>query len=132
MILLLTSGALAQELFTIRSSKNQKVSNAEAEKLYLSACAVVKREFNRTTTIRPRLTLVLGANTDSVYYLEHEIHLTKWDKHMFSQGVVFLAVEDLLSHEDRLRLGELAVTWADATLDVGESKNRHTKEQVAK
>src|SRR5712691_2934263 len=96
LILLLSSGALAQELFTIRSPKNQKVPSAEAEKVYLSACAVVKREFNRTTTIRPRLTLVLGANTEGVYYREREIHLTKWDRHMFAQGVVLLAVEDLL------------------------------------
>src|SRR5712692_8922895 len=107
LILLLTSGALAQELFAIRNSKNQKVPFAEADKVYLSACAVVKREFSWTTTIRPHLTLVLGSDTNRVSYDEHEIRLTRWDKHMFSQGVVILAVEDLLNPGERLRLGEL-------------------------
>ncbi len=131
MILLLTSGALAQEWFTIRNSKKQRVSPAEAEKVYLSACAVVKQEFNRTTRVRPRLTLVLGADTNGVDYHDREIRLTKWDKHMFAQGVVILAVENLLSRDDILRLGQLAVTWADATLDVAESNNTRTKEQGA-
>jgi RNA polymerase sigma-70 factor (ECF subfamily) len=132
LILLLTSGAQAQELFAIRNSKNQKVPFAEADNVYLSACSVVKREFGLTTMVRPQLTLVLGASTNRVYYDKREVQLAKWDKHMFVQGVVILAVEDLLNPSERLRLGELAVTWADATLDVGESRNKRTQEQVAK
>ena len=130
-VLLLCTGALAQELFAIRGPKNQKVPRAEAEKIYLSACVVVKREFSRPTTIRPRLTLVLGSATNAVDYDGREIRLVKWNEHMFAQGVVMLAVEDLLSPDERLRLGELAVRWAEATVDVEDWKKTRTNSSPA-
>ena len=126
-ILLLSAGALSQTLFVIRNPKNQKVSAPEAEKIYLSACAVVKREFNRTTVIRPHMTLVLGSPTASVDRDEREIRLSKWDEHLFAQGVVMLAVEDLLTPIERLRVAELAVDWAEATVDVKELKKTQTQ-----
>ena len=77
--LLSSAGALAQESFAIRGPKNQKVPRAEAEKVYLSACAVVKREFSRTTAIRPQLTLVLRAPTAAVDRDKREVRLPNRD-----------------------------------------------------
>lgn len=126
-ILLLSTGALAQELFAIRGPKSQKVPHAEAESIYLSACAVVKRDFGVTTAIKPRLTLVLGSAANRVSYGDREIQLVKWDEHLFAQGVVILAVEELLTPHERLRLGELAVRWAQSTVDVEQWKKTETE-----
>ena len=103
---------------------------AEAEKVYVSACTVVKAEFHQATTVKPRLTLVLGANTDRVYLDEHEVQLRKWNEHLFAQGVVVLAVEELLNPEERLRLGELAVRWAETTVGVEDLNTVRTKRSL--
>ena len=43
LVLLLSAKALARELFVIRNPRNQKVAVADAENVYVAACAVVKR-----------------------------------------------------------------------------------------
>lgn len=104
--------------FTIRNPRNQTVPDAEAQTIYLSACRVVEQEFSRTDPVRPRLTLVLGADRDSLYYPKSEIRLRKWNKYKFAQGVVMLALDDLMPEDKKLSLSKLAVLEADSTIDV--------------
>ncbi len=81
---------------------------------------MVEQEFARTDPIRPRLTLVLGASADGVNYPKHEIQLTKWDKYQFAQGVVLLAVNDILPNDMRISLTRLAVLEAESTVGINE------------
>ena len=117
-VLVLTTACLAQEGLTVRFKGKQNWPAAEAEKIYLSACSAVRREFGSNRAVRPQLTVVLGADKDEVLFDEREIRLTKWDRHAFAQGVVLFAFEDLMSVEQRLMLAKRAVTWADSTIDV--------------
>src|SRR4029077_17706033 len=80
----------------------------------------------RTDPVRPRLTLVLGADTDNLYYPTREIRLKKWDKYQFAQGVVLLAVNDMLPSDMRISLTRLAVTEAESTVEVNDLKSSRT------
>jgi hypothetical protein len=104
--------------FRIRNPRNQTVSDAEVQTIYLSACKVVEKEFSRNEPVRPRLTLLLGADTNSLDYPKHEIRLKKWDKYNFAQGVVLLALNDLVPEYKKISLSKLAVLEADSTVDV--------------
>ena len=70
----------------------------------------------------PRLTLVLGADQDRLYFPNREIQLKKWDKYEFAQGVVLLAVNDMLPEEKKDSLSKLALLEAESTVDVRELK----------
>jgi hypothetical protein len=113
-------------LFTIYNPRSQTVPYAEAQAIYLSACKAVEQEFSRTDPVRPRLTLLLGAGNDRVYYPKREIQLTKWDKYQFAEGVVLLAVDDLLTEDKKISLTRLAVLEADSTVDISELKSSRT------
>jgi hypothetical protein len=108
----------AQEGLTVHSKGKQKWPAAEAEKIYLSACSAVQREFGSNRMVRPQVTVVLGAEKDVVSFDEREIKLTKWDRHAFAQGVVMFAFEDLMPVEQRLMLAKRAVIWAGSTVDI--------------
>jgi hypothetical protein len=114
----LATACLAQEGLTIHSKVKQKWPAAEAGKIYLSACSAVQREFGSNRAVRPQVTVVLGAEKDAVLFDEREIRLTKWDRHLFAQGVVVFAFEDLMPVEQRLTLAKRAVNWADATVEI--------------
>jgi hypothetical protein len=114
-------------LFAIVNPQGQAVPYAQADAIYLSACKVVEEEFSRTDPVRPKLTLLLGAEKDGVYYPQREIHLTKWNKFRFAQGVVVLAVDDLLPREKRMSLTQLAIADAESTVDVGELKSERAR-----
>jgi hypothetical protein len=113
-------------LLTIHNPRNQTVPYPEVQAIYLSACNVVEQEFSRPNPIRPRLTLLLGAGKDRVYYPDREIQLTKWDKFQFAEGVVLLAVADLLPTDEKVLLTKLAVLGADSIVDVRELKSSRT------
>jgi hypothetical protein len=117
-VLSLATPCLAQEGLTIHSKAKQKWPAAEAEKIYLSACSAVQREFGSNRAVRPQVTVVLGSDKDAVLFDEREIRLTKWDRHLFAQGVVVFAFEDLMPVEQRLILAKRAVNWADATVEI--------------
>jgi hypothetical protein len=117
-VLSLATACLAQEGLTIHSKVKHKWPAAEAEKIYLSACSAVQREFGSNRAVRPQVTVVLGADKDAVLFDEREIRLTKWDRHLFAQGVVVFAFEDLMPVEQRLILAKRAVNWADATVEI--------------
>lgn len=112
----------AQSGLSVRSRKNQKWTAAEAQKIYLSACSVVQREFGRTIPLSPQATLVLGADKDEVWFAGREIRLTKWNDDAFAQGVVWLAFEDLVPSQHRQVIASMAVSWADATVEVEQLK----------
>ena len=117
-VLLLSIGSVAEEGLTIRNDGNQKVSGAEAGKVYLSACAAVQREFGSSRELRPQITLVLGAKKEGVDFDHREIRLAKWDQFLFAEGVVWLAFEELMPKKQLLVVAKRAVTWADSTVDL--------------
>lgn len=116
-LLILTTVCLAQEGLTVQSKGKQKWPAAEANKIYLSACSVVQREFGATHSVAPTITLVLGADSNVVRFDAREIRLTKWDRNAFAQGVVMLAFEDVML-DRRVAMANRAVMWVDTTVDV--------------
>ena len=112
----------AQSGLSVRNRKNQKWPAAEAQKIYLSACSVVQREFARTIPLSPQVTLVLGTDKDEVWFAAREIRLTKWNDDAFAQGVVWLAFEDLMPSQQRQAIAARAVSWADSTVEVEQLK----------
>jgi hypothetical protein len=117
-VLVLTAGCWAQNLLTVQVKDKQKWPTDEADKLYLSACFAVQREFGGSRSIRPQITLVLGADKDEAIFDSREIRLIKWNPYLFAQGVVVFAFEDLMPPEDRLEVARRAVSWAAATIEI--------------
>jgi hypothetical protein len=109
--------------FTIFNPGGEKISYSEAEKVYLAACETIEREFNRTTPIRPRLTVHLHSNENNLHYPDRDLRLSRWDKNRFAEAVVELVLHDMISAEDRQRLTKLAVAQAGATVNVCELKD---------
>jgi hypothetical protein len=107
---------LAQQGLVIRGNDG-KVRQADAERVYFSACSAVEREFRVSRPIRPQVTLVVGADENKAYWNPREIRLTKWDPYLFAQGVVIFAFEELLTVEERMSVARSAVNWADATVE---------------
>jgi hypothetical protein len=117
-VLILATACLAQDGLIVQSKGKQKWPAAEAQKIYLSACSVVQREFGSNRPVAPRVTLVLGASKNEVWFQGPEIRLTKWDPYAFAQGVVWLAFLDLMPSQQRLAIAKQVVNWADTTVDV--------------
>jgi hypothetical protein len=119
-VLILATACLAQDGLTVRDSGKHALPAGEAERIYLSACSTVQRQFGGRRTLRPQIALVLGAQQNQVEWNQREIRLVKWDPHLFAQGVVMLAFEELMPTGDRLDLARRAVSWADSTIEVGD------------
>ncbi len=117
-VLVLTAGCWAQNLLTVQAKGKQKWPAEEADKLYLSACSAVQREFGGSRSIRPQITLVLGANKDQAVLDSREIRLIKWNPYLFAQGVVVFAFEDLMPPEHRSAVARRAVNWAGSTIEI--------------
>ena len=115
--LALGAGCLAQDGLVIRR-KGTQVWSTDAEKVYVSACSAVEREFRITRSIRPRVIHVVGASEDRAYWQSREIRLTKWNPYLFAQGVVIFAFEDLLPDRERIAVASRAVKWAGSTVDI--------------
>jgi hypothetical protein len=109
--------------FTIFNPGGEKISYSEAEKVYLAACEEIEREFNRTTPIRPKLTVHLHSNENNLHYPDRDLRLARWDKNAFAEAVVELALHDMISPEARQRLTKLAVAEAGATVSLCELKD---------
>jgi hypothetical protein len=114
-VLALMGSCLAQQGLVIRISGKQ-AAPSDAEKVYVSACSQMEREFRLAQPLRPHVTLMLGARENGVVLDAREVHLTKWDAHMFAQGVVAIGFEDLRHREQRI-LATRAVTWAESIVD---------------
>jgi hypothetical protein len=109
---------MAQERLTIQNRSKEKVQEAEIQKLYLSACAVVRQEFHDQHADNPVVTLVIGADKDEMLSEEREIRLVRWNPYLFAQGVVMLAFQDLLPVQRKLNMTTRATSEADATVAV--------------
>jgi hypothetical protein len=116
------SSVRAQGYLTIFNPNHEKLSLEEAEKLYWKACQAVEREFNRSTPIRPRLVLRLGASNNLLRYPTREIQLKKWDQHRFADAVVDAALQEMVRPDERAKLSDAAVREAGATVHICELK----------
>jgi hypothetical protein len=125
-LLILATTCFAQEDLTVSNKKNQKWPAADAAKIYLSACSVVQQEFGGRQPLHPSIKVVLGANANNIELAKRELRLVKWDPYLFAQGVVVFAFEDLMPAEDRLTITKRAVSWADATVEVGELRKQNS------
>jgi len=96
----------------------------QAEKLYQSACAVVKRDFHGTTDLRPRFAVIIGTDHNEVHG-RSEIWLKQWNPALFTEGVVVLAFEQVLTPDDIKHIGEEAVRYTDATINVADLGKDH-------
>ena len=111
----------AQQAFVSVSTKGKhKWPSAEVDKIYLSACSTVQREFGNSMALRPSIGLVLGADKDAVDFDNKRVLLKRWDRNLFAQGVVILAFEDLLTPQRKMIMTNRAVNLAEATVDVRE------------
>jgi hypothetical protein len=117
-LLALGTPCLAQEGLTIDNKNNERVSVAETEKIYFSACSVVREEFDVKRPMLPRVKLVLGGERDEIGLDQREIRLTTWDRYLFAQGVVVLTFADLLTWDRKIAMTKRAVNWADATVEI--------------
>jgi hypothetical protein len=103
---------------TILNPNHEKVDVDTVENVYLRVCEAIEKEFNRTTPVRPRLVVRLGAEDNVLRYPMGEIQLKKWDEYRFADGVLDLAVHYLLPLEERIRLSNVAVHEAGTTVTV--------------
>jgi hypothetical protein len=116
-VLALAAGCWAQSSLTVQVKGRQKWSAEEVDKLYLSACSAVQREFGGARPVRPQFTLVLGADKDQADLDSREIRLIKWNPDLFAQGVVVFAFEGLMPLDQRLAVARRAVNWAGSTME---------------
>lgn len=121
-VLTLATASWTQDGFTIDGNGKNPSAAAEAQKIYIAACAAVEREFSLHRTIRPQFRLVLGAARNSVDFDHRELTLTKWNRYLFAQGVVMLAMQELMPPSQRAEMATRAVNWADSTIDVQQLK----------
>lgn len=117
-VFLLAAGCWSQNLLTVQVKGKQKWPAEEADKLYLSACSTVQREFGGTRAVRPQVTLVLGADKDEALWDRREIRLIRWNPYLFAQGVVVFAFEDLMPPDERMAVATRAVNWAGSTVEI--------------
>lgn len=115
-VFLWAAGCWSQNFLTVQVEGKQKWSAEEADKLYLSACSAVQREFGGTRPVRTQITLVLGADKDEALWDRREIRLIKWNRYLFAQGVVVFAFEDLMPLDERVAVATRAVNWAGSTV----------------
>lgn len=113
-------GCAQEGIVNVNSEGKQKWSPPELNRVYLSACTAVEREFGNRMLLRPNNALVLGADKNAVDFDKKTILLKSWDRGMFAEGVVILAYEGLLTPERRMMITNRAVNLAQGTVNVRE------------
>jgi hypothetical protein len=119
--------------FSVRHSKQttfslSKAQMHDAESLYQSACAEVQHEFHSSTELHPRFTVIIGEDRNEVHSGGMkvddglQIWMKKWNPTVFTQGVVVLAFQQLLTRNVITQLGDRAVRYSNASVDVAELK----------
>jgi hypothetical protein len=117
-VLILAAACWGQTLLAVQVKGKQQWPAEEADKLYLSGCSAVQREFVAARPVRPQVTLVLGADRNEARMDTRQIRLIKWDPELFAQGVVMFAFEGLLPLDERLAVARRAVNWAGSTVEI--------------
>ncbi|HWY60104.1 MAG TPA: hypothetical protein VNZ03_36915 [Terriglobales bacterium] len=130
-LFLLASAALAQSSsdgsFSVQHSKHANFSLSpaqmrDAESLYQSACAVVQHDFHSSAGgLHPHFTVIIGADSNAVHG-KGEIWMKKWNSLLFAQGVVVLAYYEALTADVITQLGNRAVRYSNASVDVADLK----------
>jgi len=108
---------------TILNPNHEKISLEDAERVYLKVCEEVEKEFNRSAAIRPKLVLRLGTSENLLRYPIGEIQLKKWDEYRFADGVLDIALREMVPQDERVKLSNAAVHEAGATVTVCELKS---------
>jgi hypothetical protein len=110
--------------FGVSNPKNKKWPMDEASRIYYAACDRVARTIRPADPphLRPSFVLVLGAqNNETVRDGKvSEVRLRDWDESAFAQAVVILAAREILSPEDMVHLTRDALTYARATVSLGD------------
>src|SRR5260370_16628880 len=119
------ASCVAQNRLVLRGDTNQ-VRQADAKKIYSSACLAVEREFRIIDPIRPEVTLILGAHENRAYTESKEIRLIKWDPELFPQGVVVIAFHELLPENKRKSVAKHALPCPRPVMHARTLQNHHT------
>jgi hypothetical protein len=110
--------------FEVSNPKHQKWPEAEASRIYTWACDLLARSIRpeRPPRLHPAFRLVLGSGEDAFVRDQGipELHLKSWNSEKFAQGVVVVALRDLVPRSDLARLARQSVSLAGATLDARE------------
>lgn len=108
--------------FEVANPKHKKWPETEAGRIYTSACDLLARSIHpeHPPQLRPKFRLVLGADSDEFVRdgAVAELHLKFWDPEKFAQGVVVVALRELVSRPDLARIARQSVTLAGSTVDV--------------
>jgi len=114
--------------FEVQNPKKQRWYPAEAGRIYTSACDLVARSVrpDKPPHLEPRFRLVLGAD-DNEFVRDgpvSEIRLKSWNPEKFAEGVVVVAIRDVLPTDELAKIAHQSVVLADSTLDVRELRER--------
>ena len=127
LLLLLTAvcGCAQNNLpFEVSNPSNKKWPPAEASRIYESACDLLARTIRpeKPPVLRPKFRLVLGAESDQFVNEGGvtEVHLKSWNPEKFAEGVVVVAVRDVLRADDLARVVHQSVSLAASTVNVHE------------
>jgi hypothetical protein len=114
--------------FEVSNAKHKKWPEAQAARIYARACDLLARSIRpeKPPELHPKFVLVLGAEGNE--YVRDtktvEIHLKNWNPEMFAQGVMVVALRDLVQGQDLAKLAHQSVSLADSTIDVLELSRR--------
>ncbi len=110
--------------FEVSNPNNKKWPPAEAARIYESACDLLARTIRpeKPLRLRPRFRLVLGADSDQFVNEGGltEVHLKSWNPEKFAEGVVVVAVREVLPANDLARVVHQSVSLASSTINVHE------------
>jgi hypothetical protein len=113
--------------FEVSNPKHKKWPETEAGRIYTSACDLLARSIHpeHPPLLRPKFRVVLGAHSDEFVRdgALTELHLKSWDPEKFAQGVVVVALRELVSRPDLARIARLSVTLAGSTVDVSDLRS---------
>lgn len=110
--------------FEVSNPKHKKWPEAQAARIYTWACDLLARSIRpeKPPQLHPKFVLVLGADGDEYVRDTNtvEIHLKNWNPEKFAQGVVVVALRDLVHGQDLAKLAHQSVSLADSTIDASE------------
>lgn len=110
--------------FEVSNPNNKKFPSVEATRIYNSACDLLARTIRpeKPPVLRPKFRLVLGADSDQFVNEGGvtEVHLKSWNPEKFAEGVVVVAVRDVLRADELARVVHQSVSLAASTINVHE------------
>jgi hypothetical protein len=131
LLLLLFGACPSHAQLRVENRYHMGFSDERAQIIFKTACRVVGEEFKLKRTALPEfpLTLVLGSSEDR-YQDNHDagiyrIELKSWDEKKFAVGVMRLAIERMVSREQRDRLVRQILTRSNAISPLRVWEERH-------